>query len=115
MASQVQCVMCDGPHEFLGFTARGYELHSGMTVYSHKLHWSLSSGSQVRDRYGVYSVYEGNPQTLHICKARKDYRCEDCGQRIDKGSYHASATFYDHYCLGCVEVERPDSQMKPVE
>ena len=108
--------MCESPdHEFISFSARGTELHTGQTVYSRKLNWSVVSGSTIREHYGVPSILKGRPQTLHICKARKDYKCEDCKQRIDKGSYHASATYYDHYCLGCVETIRPEIETKPVE
>lgn len=106
----MNCINCDETHEFLGFSACGAELHSDQAVYSRKLFWSITEGSQVRDRYGIYRVSEGNPQNLHTCKARKNYKCSDCGQRIDKGQWHASATYYDHYCLGCVEVKRPETQ-----
>ena len=77
----------------------------GKEVYSKKLFGAMTSGSLIREKYGVYSGIESVPVTLYIRKAARDYRCEDCGNQITKGTLHAG-TYYEHYCLNCVTDER---------
>ena len=83
----------------------------GDTVWSRQLSWAETWGSEIRERYGVSRGYIGFPTQLVIRRARRRYRCHDCGRGIEKGELHGSA-FYAHYCLDCVTHQRPPTQFR---
>lgn len=94
-------------HDETWFTAEGYEMHPGDEVWSHKLHGSAVAGSMIREHYGVYSGFLRSSERLTLRHAAREHRCQDCGDRIDKGETHGS-TYYSHYCLNCVTPKRPE-------
>ena len=83
----------------------------GDTVWSRKLSWTETWGSAIREQYGVYRGYIGFPTQLTVRRARRRYRCNDCGRWIEKGELHGSA-FYAHYCIDCVTHQEPPRQFK---
>jgi hypothetical protein len=54
----------------------------------------------------------GFPVPLTIRRARKNYRCRDCGETIVRGDIHGS-DFYEHYCLECCTHEEPERYEEP--
>jgi len=84
----------------------------GQQVWTKKLEAGNIRGSLVKERYGHYSGIEWTSIPLTITRARKVYRCADCGATIDKGELHGGS-YYDHYCLDCVMADRPETRFEP--
>ena len=86
----------------------------GAVAWSKMLHWCLTSGSSVRERYGVYTGRLGSPHQLTVRVAVRNYLCagEACRHIITRGRLHGS-TYYDHYCPCCITLDRPEDQFIP--
>lgn len=101
-------MICASTKAEIRFTAEGFEVHLGDTVWSKKRYWSAVRGSLVKEQYGKYSGFEGRPQELTLRHAARGWNCPDCLQVIHKGDMHGS-TYYDHYCLDCITPTRPEN------
>jgi len=89
-------------------------MERGQQVWTKKLEPSQVRGSMIKEQYGHYSGTLRSAIPLVITKARRNYRCADCGAVIEKGKLHGGP-YYDHYCLGCVTPEKPEPRFKPSE
>ena len=83
----------------------------GETVWARQLSWAETWGTLIQKRYGVSRGYVGFPIELTIRRARRVWRCHDCGRQIAKGELHGSA-FYAHYCIDCVTHQEPPTLFK---
>jgi len=84
----------------------------GQQVWTKKLEAGKVRGSLVKEQYGHYSGTEWRAIPLTVTKAKKIYRCTDCGAIISKGELHGGP-YYDHYCLDCITADRPEGKFKP--
>jgi formamidopyrimidine-DNA glycosylase len=72
--------------------------------------WIMDS-SKIRVN-GVYKMVHTSIQ-LTVAKARKNYRCRNCGEIIIKGELHGSSYCY-HWCRDCVLTEEPETRIEPI-
>jgi len=92
--------------DWIAFTAAGDELRYGQTVCARKpFFWFSECERHQGDCNCPDRMFRGTGLRLTIRQAARDYRCADCGQRIDQGDMHGG-TFYEHYCLNCVIPEK---------
>jgi hypothetical protein len=78
------------------------EYTRGQEVWSKKLWFVWAGPEQI-----------GYPIQLQVTKARRHWRCDDCGQQIEKGELHGGY-FYAHYCLACVTDTEPPQVRSPL-
>lgn len=90
----------------------------GQQAYTRRLYWNTISGVTVQQHMGEDRAWVGMPCVARIVKTRLVHRCRCCGSLIGKGELHGAdeyPRFTDHYCLGCLTADRPETQYRSIQ